>query len=197
MTGKTYLLRCRLPAGQCTIDHLTDVDTVSDLKATLFSLTDIHPNRLLVMAGVPPMKLNLDADDQPLSQLIDHQRETLIVSENKGAMCNMILNSYFHFHTSYSFFLFECNDWAYFFSYPQRTRHEVLTLKESKAAALFPPNIFLSPYVGLQILPTTNQLVFYCEKWFLPTIPVCLLPCIFACQTEILIHQSEKECAKW
>ena len=110
MTGKTYVLRCRLPVGLHTIDHLTDVDTVNDLKVALFSLTDIHPNRLLVFAGVPPTKLNLEADERPLSELIAHQRETLIVSENKGLslMISFILN--FSFLVRENFHVFTINN---------------------------------------------------------------------------------------
>lgn len=86
MSVQGYTLRCRVPAGQCTIDHLNELDTLGDLKAVLFSLTDITPDRLVIMVGVPPTKVTVDSDETLLSKIFSHSRETLIVSENRSSI---------------------------------------------------------------------------------------------------------------
>jgi ubiquitin thioesterase OTU1 len=105
MTGKSYTLRCQLPEGQCTIDHLSDLDTLADLKAALFSLTDITPDRLIIMVGLPPTKINDNSDETLLASIFSHQRERLIVTESKDSsgkarfmrfnVCLLFLNNTF------------------------------------------------------------------------------------------------------
>lgn len=80
---KSMQLRVKTRSGQQVIDSLNEINCLEDLKAILYSLTGIAPNRLKVLAGFPPRPLDLRDESQLLGQVFPNQRETLIVEEAK------------------------------------------------------------------------------------------------------------------
>ena len=78
---KPLHLRCKTKNGQHVIDNLSSANSVEDLKAILFSITGVNPNRLKVMVGFPPKVLDLSNDMQLLGDILSQPKETLIVEE--------------------------------------------------------------------------------------------------------------------
>ncbi|KAI2801917.1 hypothetical protein RDWZM_000626 [Blomia tropicalis] len=74
-------IQVRTRNGQHIIDSLSTKDSVAQLKATIWSLTSLHPDTCKVLIGYPPEELFLVDDDQLIGDIIKRPRETLILQE--------------------------------------------------------------------------------------------------------------------
>ncbi|KAI1306065.1 Ubiquitin thioesterase OTU1 [Halotydeus destructor] len=82
------VLRCKTREGQHMLESLTSEDRVEDLKAILFSLTSIYPEKQRILAGYPLKQLDLSDGKRKLGSLFSSSKDTLIVEEVVGNLDN-------------------------------------------------------------------------------------------------------------
>lgn len=83
--AKPMQLRCQFGGGQRKpIVGLTSESSVDELRAVLFSVTEIAPHRQRIKSGYPPKTLETTNDTTTLQSLGIRSGDTLIVEEIKG-----------------------------------------------------------------------------------------------------------------
>ncbi|KAK4684105.1 ubiquitin thioesterase OTU1, partial [Tremellales sp. Uapishka_1] len=73
-------VRLRHPNGVCTLDLQPDTQTIADLKALIFSSTDIDPSRQEIRYGYPPKLLPDLPLNSPLASIPISRGEQLLVA---------------------------------------------------------------------------------------------------------------------
>lgn len=77
-------LKIKTKSSQFVIDSLTSENTIGELKATIWSVTQIHPDSCQLLIGFPPERLFLVDDQELIKNIIKNSRETLILDESSG-----------------------------------------------------------------------------------------------------------------
>jgi len=80
-------LRCQFGSGQRKpIVGLTQESSVDELRALVYSVTEIEPERQCIKSGFPPKVLSTNEETQSLKDLGLRSGDTLIVEEIKGGV---------------------------------------------------------------------------------------------------------------